>query len=500
MSFASILGTLSNLSNGTQVSDISTNIIDNNPNNVTGKRLNEDNLKPYNSDNTDNENKDDNNYSSKSGISNKGNLIFSVPNWGYKDYIYERTSWQKGFDSIASDPGWFYFKIFFKFQTDHGLFADILQNPYTEDFGSKKDSSKNSLFPKDNAQEGSLKDSSKNSALSKDNAQEDYLNNNFFDNVKKQGNNDTAFKYLYNMMNINHRNNDDSSSPYKDRLISLSKFVKTLHYINSRAPWFFKGINGLDQVFMVENMNNPMSSDRKIELVMREDAVDTRVSTLFELYKYAAYDYINMKEILPENLRQFDMIVVLFHTPLKYWHTGIQTMRRGTFDYKDLYSDNADQRMTYKMFTFHGCEFIPSSLNSIYPSNITNDEPFQLAKDAAISIKFKRVYQHTFNEWGRFMIGDDGVYVLGKDGTTTYRQKAISDAYENPYYSNPSADVFKAIVDASEQKITYAMRMIDPSTVFGNLYYDYTDTKGKYFKDKIKNLKQGSKELNKGVR
>lgn len=472
MSFATILGTLNNLSNGTQVSEITKNPIPKTEN--TYKDRNVDNYPGYGTNNEITLSESDpeqTNAKADEHRQSKGNLIFSVPNWGYKDYIYERTSWQKGFDSITSDPGWFYFKIFFKFDTGHGLLGDILT--VKDDINLDDEDDFGTLFNLDPF----------NSKMS----------------------HDTAWGYLYNMMDLHQRTgtigkNKSSISPYHDRIISLSKFVKTLHYINSRAPWFFKGINGLDQVFMVENLNNPMPADRKIDLVMREDAVDTRVTTLFELYKYAAYDYINMKEILPENLRQFDMIIVLFHTPLKYWHTGIQTMRRGTFEYKDLYSDNADQRMSYKLFTFHGCEFVPSSLNSIYPSNISNEEPFQLAKDATISIKFKRVYQHTFNEWGRFMIGDDGVYVQAPDGTMTMRQKAISDAYENPYYSNPSADVFKALVDASEQKITYAMRMIDPSTVFGNLYFDYTNTKGKYFKDKIKNLKQGSKELNKGVR
>ena len=53
---------------------------------------------------------------------------FEIPNWGIKDYIRERAIWQKGVESLAGEPGWFYFKIFFKFNTNYGLFGGILDN------------------------------------------------------------------------------------------------------------------------------------------------------------------------------------------------------------------------------------------------------------------------------------------------------------------------------------------------------------------------------------
>ena len=53
---------------------------------------------------------------------------FEIPDWGIKDYIRERAVWQKGVESLAGEPGWFYFKIFFKFNTNYGLFGGILDD------------------------------------------------------------------------------------------------------------------------------------------------------------------------------------------------------------------------------------------------------------------------------------------------------------------------------------------------------------------------------------
>ena len=58
--------------------------------------------------------------------------VFSLklPDLSYADFINERAIWQKGLSSIFDEPGWFYFKIFFDFDTDHGLFGGLLNSKY----------------------------------------------------------------------------------------------------------------------------------------------------------------------------------------------------------------------------------------------------------------------------------------------------------------------------------------------------------------------------------
>ena len=385
-------------------------------------------------------------------------LIFQVPDWGYKDFIRERTYWQKSYDNLTGEPGYFYFKIFFRFDTNYGLFGGLLDG---ED---------------DNG----------------------HINSDTWQQY------DTAYKYLY--INKEHY----PKLYIGDRLKALQKFGTILSYINGHAPWFFDSIGGLDKATVLD-LKEP-TKDREIEIGFREDAVDMRLTNLVDLYKYACFDYINMKEIVPENLRLFDMIIVLFHTPLRWYHTGMKTMKRGTFEYKSLNAKPTtsivttkndygttkqdvtegfpEDRMSYKMYTFKGCEFDVASMGAMYPSEMKNEAAFNMGA-AKIKIKYKRVYQHTFNEWGRFMIGDDGVY-YDDPGTKSKRLLAIRDAHDNPYYYNASADIFKPLVDASEARITSAIRQIQPSVLFGNLYGDKTRVDGDYYQDKLKSFKQGA--------
>ena len=53
-------------------------------------------------------------------------LNFSIPDWDYYKFATELNSFRKGLTGIASEPGWFYFKIFFHFDEKFGLLGDIL--------------------------------------------------------------------------------------------------------------------------------------------------------------------------------------------------------------------------------------------------------------------------------------------------------------------------------------------------------------------------------------
>ena len=72
-----------------------------------------------------------------SSESNPFETYVPIPRWGYKDFINERVSWQKSLDSLTGEPGWFYFKIFFKFDTNYGLFPGILGPALQTTYGSQ---------------------------------------------------------------------------------------------------------------------------------------------------------------------------------------------------------------------------------------------------------------------------------------------------------------------------------------------------------------------------
>ena len=402
---------------------------------------------------------------------NTDQTLLDVPAWGYKDFINERVSFQKGLDSIATQPAWLYFKLFFKFDTSYGLLGGIMQSS----------------------------DGSKFAA------------------------NNTAIQYL--TRNI-YKSNDNMEGRRK----SLIKFVRSLSYISSNAPWFFKSVKDVNNALNM-NLDN-LTAEKSIEIECSEEATDLRLLTLMDFYKYAAYDAINQKEILPENLRKFDLDIVVFQSPIRYLQTSTRDLKGRTTVYKNLNSANMTDRMSFKLFSFQGCEIDYSTLNTMLPQTFSNQAPFQ--SSPTFKIKYDRVYQHNQNEFAKVLFGDSGFlwsqngienYVLNGDkykssATTTNsngitvigdkekigtsnkesddhenkRHKMMQYAIDNKYYYNPASQTYKTLVDASESTISAAMMLIDGSAGLGNLYGKAASI-GSTFKSVGKNAKKAYKDL-----
>ena len=313
--------------------------------------------------------------------------LVKFPFWGYNDFINERSVWQKGLSSPYGEPGYFYFKIFFDFDTDFGLLGGILNR--TDPIQSTSSAAKYLTL-----------------------CQSSYFN-------------------------------------YKipERLEALKKFVRTLSYININAPWFFKSIKGLDKADVP--LVDELSKERTIEIEFNPDAIDMRLTSLMSLYKFACYDDINHLVILPDNLRKFDMSVLIFETPIKYLHTAFKngglidagkSMLRGLisknnsneqkdyFRYKTAYFDSSaalsptvtrykngfagdgwQNTMSFKMFTFLNCEIKLDSIGNMNPSSVNNDIPFQMG-NSSISISYDKVLTTTSNEFMRMIWGSSGIY------------------------------------------------------------------------------------------
>lgn len=307
-----------------------------------------DNVDKTNLENSDYKKK----YSDNTFNDNNDEYQFNIPRWGYNDFINERNIFIKHLSNGFDEPGWFYFKIFFDFSSDHGLFGGIM----------------NSINSSNHV--------SVNSAT-------DYL---------------TQCKDLFKYEKL------------EERIVCLQRFTRLLSYININAPWFFKSVKNLS------NVSNPKidvinSDEQYIELELDQDAVDMRISTLLSLYKYVCYDDINNKEILPDNLRKFDMCIFMFASPIKFIH-NIQSNDDQT---KSLYNNtnstsNPSSIMSFKLYKFLNCEIDPTTLGGYVNSDIKNDQPFALGQNT-IKIKYDRVYEYSMNEFFGFMFGSDGIYL-----------------------------------------------------------------------------------------
>lgn len=374
---------------------------------------------------------------------NTDQTLLDVPAWGYKDFINERVSFQKGLDSIATQPAWLYFKLFFKFDTSYGLLGGIMKSS----------------------------DGSKFAA------------------------NNTAIQYLTRNWS---KTNDNMGARRK----SLVKFVRSLSYISSYAPWFFKSVKDVNNALNM-NLDN-LTAEKSIEIECSEEATDLRLLTLMDFYKYAAYDAINQKEILPENLRKFDLDVVVFQSPIRYLQTSTRDLKGRKTVYKNLNAANMTDRMSFKLFSFQGCEIDYSTLNTMLPQTFSNQAPFQ--SSPTFKIKYDRVYQHNQNEFAKVLFGDSGFLWSQNEATApetinaesddheNKRHKMMQYAIDNKYYYNPASQTYKTLVDASESTISAAMMLIDGSAGLGNLYGEAASV-GSTFKSIGKNAKKAYKDL-----
>ena len=283
----------------------------------------------------------------------------TIPNWSYDDFINERNIFLKHISNGFDEPGWFYFKLFFDFDSKHGLFGGILQAHEEEAFASVN----------------------------------------------------SAYQYLKQSREL------FKHEKLYERAISLAKFTNLLSFINVNAPWFFSGIKNLSAA------SNPQidkfGEEKYIEVELAQEAIDMRITTLMSLYKFACYDDINNKEIIPENLRKFDMCLVIFSSPIKYIH-GVANNKSTTA---------GEHSMSFKLYRFFNCEIDIENFGNYITSDIKNEQPFELGKNT-IKIKYDRVYEYNMNEYMGILLGSDGIY-LDNPNITTEELSDLVDQSEN---------------------------------------------------------------------
>ena len=422
-------------------------------------------------------------------------LKWDFPNWGVENYIEERTRWQKGATSIADELGWFYFKVLFKFNTNYGLFGGVLHDDLGNQYGSSN----------------------------------------------------TALQYLWTLRHFYKQ------EKLNDRIIALYKFTSMLMKINTEYPWMIKGVNNLADA--LNTYTQEFSKERSFDILFNNERTDMKISTLLDLYKFICYDDINCKEILPENLRKFDISIILYHVPIKYFQTAIMvapkkqiqtglfsgklatvesiiekvynfmTVKTSYYKFKRMQPDNNNWSnvMSYKMLTFQNCEIDTSSFGKyIENAEINNEKAFMLGNNA-MKIKYDRVYYHNMNEWNQFMFGSDGFHynvvdpspngmfkpdnpVIGATDPTddsnefvnywTERLKSIKSAKEASYFFDKNAEQYKALIDYSEAFITNGLMSMDMDDYYafikGNIYGGAAKRNSEYFANKLHALSTGT--------
>ena len=213
-----------------------------------------------------------------------------------------------------------------------------------------------------------------------------------------------------------------------ERANKLEQFVTLLSNISTFSPWYFTSIGGLDAALTRSPAELgadkfEIETNRKLTITCLPDAADNRLSTLLELYREITWNWHQKKEVIPANLRKFDMAVYIFESPIFNWHT----------DNDALDADKSSMRSSYKMIEFHDCEINYNSIKSGWSelSNQTGATPTY-----TIEIGYSDCYDISYNELLVKYLGDiiesDTYQAIVIDHTNMNRESVAKLAQVSP--------------------------------------------------------------------
>lgn len=251
----------------------------------------------------------------------------------------------------------------------------------------------------------------------------------------------TALNYLYN-------NKEYTRFRY------LSEFIKLLSDINIHFPWYFQSITGLDTALERSELSGKefkLEEERKkITIKCLPDALDNRIGKMLDLYRSAAFSQMLHKEVIPANLRKFDMGIFIY-TPLvknivakdgvNIFNGTRKLVFNGQFD------DDSEQNMTTytnsKFIELRNCEIDLNSSKTPF-GDVNNVEGTQHEYEISISFDtcYERRYDITFNDIiGDFVIED--LYMnntLGNARLNDNLYKGTQPIIDMVYVDNDSRD------------------------------------------------------------
>lgn len=288
--------------------------------------------------------------------------------YSYTDFIRDRINFKRvdttgpnRFDSPAA----LYYKIVFYFSDENGLLG--INNVTVNNTDKSVKAAVNVTAP--------FKGGEEDSSSAK---------NNVFRN--------TAYNYLL-------LNDEIERAEY------LKRFLILLSDISADSPWYFQEIGGLDtalerKVFS-EGELKIEDKPRQITIKCLNDSYDNRIGTLLDLYRAACFSYQNKKEIVPANLRKFNMGILVFNAPIRG-----KGGKSGDPNNMILIPDS--QVSFYipscKLIELRNCEFDYNSARSAFGTLNTTQDAFE--PQYTITINFDDCYESRYNEIAQMVVTD----------------------------------------------------------------------------------------------
>lgn len=204
-----------------------------------------------------------------------------------------------------------------------------------------------------------------------------------------------------------------------ERAEKLEHFVTLLSDINTYSPWYFNSIGGIQEALerkVADDGKLDLTETKKLTITCLPDAFDNRLTTLLDLYRDITWSWVQKKEIIPANLRKFDMAIYIFEAPEKRWHKDT-----------DIIGTENGFKVSYKMIEFHDCEISYNSIKSGW-GEMSNETGF--SPKYTIDISYNDCYEISYNDIMMRKIGDVILTDLLNNATDSYYESKPQIASE----------------------------------------------------------------------
>lgn len=364
--------------------------------------------------------------------------------YSYTDFVKERINFKKvdreGINRYDS-PAALYYKLVFYFTKDSGLLG--LNEIYIDD--SIDDIKENIIVSK---LKKPFNYNTVNDAARRDSDNTDSVRYKNVTTVLKN----TAYNYL--LLNAEY-----------ERAHMLKSFITLLSEINSSSPWYFQEITGLDTALerkmFSENEFKLEDKPRQIAIKCLHDAYDDRIGTLLDLYRAACFSYTEKKEVVPANLRKFNMGVLVFSAPIR-GKGGKSGIKQNRILIPDENTDSNYYIPSAKLIELRNCEIDYNSSKSAWGTLNTSTDPF--SPEYTITISFDDCYENRYNE----IMGSVVTDFINADINLSPNVKTVDD---NSALGMATTGV--SVIDNSDRK--YYWLDSDYSTGADDLYHNKMD-------------------------
>ena len=228
----------------------------------------------------------------------------------------------------------------------------------------------------------------------------------------------------------------------------------------TRFPWYFQSIAGLDAAIEKKFFKEPKIDEakRQLKFELLADAYDTRIGTMLDCYRSACFSWQSKREIVPSNLRKFDMGLFIYLKPVQ--------RRRGTLISRGN-SDRDIDTTSYKYLEFHNCEINFDSFK--FGDTLTNVEAAGNPMKYSLVIDYDECFEDRYNDQFVGIIGDSiiqDMYNISVDNDYLNHRDTPHGMDSDGFLTSVLKNVYSATIDKG---LDYVQGKAT-SLVLGNIY------------------------------